>query len=519
MQAVQKHITSDDDSATPATADLAAQPAMAEARLAAREARLTDAEQMLGDALQSSLSWLWEADENLCFTRMVGPIEQIYGIPVEKFVGRPIEDVARRSDDLSIQQYLDALHNHKTYRDVVNPISTRLGRRWVKTSGKPLFDAEGRFLGYRGIGSDVTTQVETEHRLAAVQRRFMEALENVPSSILLCDAEDRIVFCNSATQRYFPTSSHLLIPGTKFEDLLRAHAVSYVKGIGENFEGWIAERMKSHRTGSTNVTRAYQDGRWSQIIERRTSDGGIIAMRLDITELKKSEQEFQRSNAELEQFAYVASHDLQEPLRMVASYCQLLQRRYKDKLEADANEFIGYAVEGANRMQRLINDLLSYSRVGRKGGSPETFPAADAVKTALTNLQGAISDSGAKVEFDTLPAIHADRTQIGQLFQNLIGNAIKFRRDGVAPHISITAAPENDLWRFTVADNGIGIEKEYLDRVFLIFQRLHERNKYPGTGIGLAIAKKVIEHHGGRIWIDSTPGQGSRFNFTLPTAA
>ncbi|MGH7762047.1 MAG: sensor histidine kinase [Candidatus Dormibacteraceae bacterium] len=244
-----------------------------------------------------------------------------------------------------------------------------------------------------------------------------------------------------------------------------------------------------------------------------------------MTELKRREEaltahseELRRSNAELEQFAYVASHDLQEPLRMVASYCQLLQRRYKDKLEGDANEFIGFAVEGANRMQRLINDLLAYSRVGRKGGDPEPLDFAELVKAALANLQGAISDSGARIEIGEMPRVKGVRLQLVQLLQNVVGNAIKFRREGVVPHISITAVPENGQCRFTVADNGIGIEKEYLDRVFLIFQRLHERSKYSGTGIGLAIAKKVIEHHGGRVWIESIPGQGSRFIFTLPAA-
>jgi light-regulated signal transduction histidine kinase (bacteriophytochrome) len=234
--------------------------------------------------------------------------------------------------------------------------------------------------------------------------------------------------------------------------------------------------------------------------------------------LKKSEQEFRRSNAELEQFAYVASHDLQEPLRMVASYCQMLQRRYKDKLDGDANEFIGYAAEGAGRMQRLINDLLAYSRVGRQGGDPAPLDFAELVKAALANLQAAIADSGARIDVAEMPRVTGVRLQLTQLLQNIIGNAIKFRRDGVVPRISISAAPDGAMWRFTIEDNGIGIEKEYLDRVFLIFQRLHERNKYPGTGIGLAIAKKVIEHHGGRIWIESTPGQGSRLNFTLPVA-
>ena len=209
---------------------------------------------------------------------------------------------------------------------------------------------------------------------------------------------------------------------------------------------------------------------------------------------------------------------------MVASYCQLLQRRYAGKLDKDADEFIEFAVEGARRMQRLINDLLSYSRVGRRGAGTESFPAAEALDLALANLEGAIADSGARIEAEPLPTIVADRSQIVQLFQNLIGNAIKFRRDEPAV-VRIAAALEPApaggaaTARFTVADNGIGIGAEYLDRVFLIFQRLHERNRYPGTGIGLAIAQKVVENHGGRIWIESTPGEGSRFNFTLPLGA
>lgn len=206
---------------------------------------------------------------------------------------------------------------------------------------------------------------------------------------------------------------------------------------------------------------------------------------------------------------------------MVASYCQLLQRRYGGKLDKDADEFIAFAVEGAQRMQRLINDLLGYSRVGRRGAGSEDFAAAAAFEIAVANLQGVIAENGARVEADHLPTIIADRGQIVQLFQNLIANAIKFRRDE-PPVVRISAAREPVrngapmMSRFTVSDNGIGIAPEYLDRVFLIFQRLHERSKYPGTGIGLAIAHKVVENHGGRIWIESTPGEGSRFHFTLP---
>jgi light-regulated signal transduction histidine kinase (bacteriophytochrome) len=298
-----------------------------------------------------------------------------------------------------------------------------------------------------------------------------------------------------------------------------------------SIDDWITQRVARHRAANTDVVGALPDGRWIQVIERPTTDGGVIGIRVNISELKQKEaeleettrqleehgRELKRSNTELEQFAYVASHDLQEPLRMVGSYCQLLKRRYAGKLDGDADEFIEFAVEGANRMQRLINDLLNYSRVGRRGEAFQALPAGDLVKIALGNLQAAIADGGATVEVGELPQVVGDRTLLAQLFQNLIGNAIKFRRDE-PPVVRIAAVVDGGFAEFTVEDNGIGIEREYVDKVFLIFQRLHDRDKYAGTGIGLAIVKKVVEYHGGKIWIESEPGQGSRFQFTLPTA-
>ncbi|WIM06288.1 MAG: ATP-binding protein [Candidatus Nitricoxidivorans perseverans] len=231
--------------------------------------------------------------------------------------------------------------------------------------------------------------------------------------------------------------------------------------------------------------------------------------------LKARTEELDRSNKELEQFAYVASHDLQEPLRMVASYTQLLSRRYKGKLDQDADEFIHFAVDGATRMQGLINDLLKYSRVGTRG-SP--FVATDCDKVlddALANLAIAIRESGAVITRDPLPAVIADPIQLTQLFQNLVGNAIKFRKPGDAPRIHVGARRINDGWEFSVRDNGIGISPEYFDRVFVIFQRLHAKEEYPGTGIGLALCKKIVERHGGRIWVASRPGDGATFLFTI----
>ena len=231
-------------------------------------------------------------------------------------------------------------------------------------------------------------------------------------------------------------------------------------------------------------------------------------------ELARKSEDLTRSNAELEQFAYVASHDLQEPLRMISSYVQLLSRRYNNKLDKDADEFIAYAVEGTKRMQQLINDLLAYSRVGTRGRPPEPTDFEQVFSEAMANLKIAVEESEAIVTHDKLPTEVADKMQMVQLFQNLIGNAIKFKGHD-SPRIHVSARPAGDEWIFSVQDNGIGIDPQFFDRIFTIFQRLHGRNEYPGTGIGLTVSKKIVERHGGRIWLQSEPGKGTTFYFTI----
>ncbi|MGH7930249.1 MAG: sensor histidine kinase, partial [Candidatus Binatia bacterium] len=232
-------------------------------------------------------------------------------------------------------------------------------------------------------------------------------------------------------------------------------------------------------------------------------------------ETNSAKKELERSNSELQQFAYVASHDLQEPLRMVSGYTQLLAKRYQGQLDSDAEEFISYAVNGANRMQALIQALLEFSSVGSRKTKLAPVDCNEVVQIALAALRASIQQSRAIVSYDTLPQVLADELQLVQLFQNLISNGIKYQNGGSA-NIHVSCKPEGERWVFSVRDNGIGIDPKYRNRIFLIFQRLHTQQEYSGTGIGLALCKKIVERHGGKIWVESEPGKGCEFYFTLP---
>jgi signal transduction histidine kinase len=285
---------------------------------------------------------------------------------------------------------------------------------------------------------------------------------------------------------------------------------------------WVACSLKAEPTDEIKklLSNRSEFGQLARLVTRFFEQKGelvkeIAERKLAMTALAAREAELQRSNTDLEQFAYIASHDLQEPLRMVSSYTQLLARRYQGKLDKEADEFIGFAVDGVSRMQLLINDLLTYSRVGRRGKELQPTESGTALERALKNLKLMIEDNEGSVTHDRLPAVLADDRQLEQLFQNLVGNAIKYHGDE-PPRVHISAERRDGWCTFAVKDNGIGIEPQHFERIFQVFQRLHTREEYPGTGIGLAVCKKIVERHGGRIWVESEPGKGSTFRFTLP---
>jgi PAS domain S-box-containing protein len=370
---------------------------------------------------------------------------------------------------------------------------------------------------------DISVRKAAETHLAQMERRYRGLLEAAPDAMVVVNQGGEIVLLNLQAEKKF---------GYRRDELLGQKVTNIIPvGFAERL---IADELRSteealaqHIGTGIELTALRKDGSEFPIelmLSPLESDDGILvtsAIR-DITTRKTAEAELlqkvvelNRSNEELQQFAYIASHDLQEPLRMVASYTTLLARRYKGRLDTDADDFIAFAVDGAKRMQRLIQDLLTYSRVGSRAADFFRTSSEEALEQAVRNLRGALQESSGQVTHDALPVIMADEMQLVQLFQNLVGNAIKYRR-GESPAVHVGALPCSDgKWLFSVRDNGIGIEPQYFQKIFGMFQRLHRREEFAGTGIGLAICKKIVERHGGAISVESIIGEGSTFRFQM----
>jgi PAS domain S-box-containing protein len=390
-----------------------------------------------------------------------------------------------------------------------------------------LLGVGGVLFARRRMGQRIADQVRDEIAIRTLHHRNQLLLDSVGEGICGVDHLGRVTFINRVALRLLGATEEQVL-GKVLHDLIHhSHedGSPYPAGecpVGRSFGDGQTHEVRGEVFWRLDGTCFPTDYLSTPVVENGQVCGAVLVFR-DVTHQRAAEhglmqktEELQRSNADLEQFAYVASHDLREPLRMINSYLQLLKRRYGERLDKDADEFIAFAVDGAQRMDRLIIDLLAYSRVDRKGAPMEVVPAERAVTTALRVLKPRLDEAGAQVEIGPLPTVWVDEPQLVSVFQNLIGNALKYR-EPIRPLQIVISGERRDGWcEFTVADNGIGIESQYFERIFQIFQRLHAAQHYEGSGIGLALCKKIVERHRGRIWVESTPDAGSRFHFTLP---
>jgi PAS domain S-box-containing protein len=394
--------------------------------------------------------------------------------------------------------------------------------RWVHERCEHVRDASGAIVRSIGMVHDVTERKRAEETLRHTTDYLQNLIDYANAPIIVWDPTYSITRFNHAFERLTGLAADRVLGrdlGILFPEESREQSMAHIRqtSTGERWE--TVEIPIRHVDGSVRTVL------WNSATLFDSSHGApvaTIAQGHDITERKSAEEalrrtadELTRSNRDLEQFAYVASHDLQEPLRMVSGFMQLLEHKYRSRLDAQADQYIHYAVDGAKRMQTLIDDLLAYSRVGRRGGELVPTDSGRALLQALAGLRSTIEESAAEISHSSMPMVRADNSQLSQVFQNLIGNAIKFHGEK-PPRVRVDAKRDGDQWVFSVSDNGIGIAGEFREQIFLIFQRLHTKDKYPGTGIGLAICKKIVERHGGRIWVESKPGQGSTFYFSIP---
>src|SRR3984893_487035 len=445
--------------------------------------------------------------------------ERIKGYKADEIIGQnfsrfyPQEDIDQGKPEEALR-IATATGRCETERWRVRKDGSRFCANVVITAART---SSGHRLGFSEISRDLSESKESG-------AKYRGLLEAAPDAMVVVNQGGEIVLLNVQAEKRF---------GYRRDELLGQKVKNIIP------EGF-AERLIADGTRTAADALAQQIGTGIELTGRRkdgsefpleimlspleSTEGTLVTAAIrDITERKKSEGhllktvgDLKRSNDELEQFAYVASHDLQEPLRMVASYTQLLAKRYKGRLDSDADEFIAYAVDGSNRMQDLIQDLLAYSRAGTNGKVLRKISSESALNRALTNLRTTIGESGAVVTHDSLPVMTTDDTQLAQVFQNLVANAIKYRSAEV-PHVHVSATKNGgNEWIFSVRDNGLGIDPQYFERIFILFQRLHGRTEFKGTGIGLAICKKMLERMGGRIWVESQPEKGSTFYFALP---
>jgi len=464
-------------------------------------------------------------DRNLRFVRINDRMAKINGFPPEEHIGKTIQeivpDLAKQGEDVAKEIFETKKKVMGREFNGITPAKPGVLRTWIE-QWYPVKDSTNQIIGINVAALEITEIKRADKALKKSEEKLRLAIEGADAGMWFWNLEKDIF---EWTDRYKTIFGIDPDPKMSYNDFLKLvhpedrekviNATQRAMQYGEDFKVELRTIWPDR-----SIHWVYSLGRLFYDVQGKPKE--MIGIAIDITPSKVAEQELQetlkqlkRSNAELEQFAYVASHDLQEPLRMITSFLQLLQRRYEHQLDSDANEFIQFAVDGAARMQELVNDLLTYSRIGRKTGKFEDVNTEDILKQITFDSRVLIEEKNADISYGNLPMVWADYTQLVQVFQNLISNSIKYNEQE-HPTIHISAEKKVNDWVFKVEDNGIGIDSKHGDRVFKIFQRLHGRDEYEGTGIGLAIVKRIIEQHGGMIWYDSKPGEGSIFYFSIP---
>lgn len=444
--------------------------------------------------------------------------ERMFGYNADEAIGQSINIIVPPDRRAEVSSILDRLKRNERIEHYETVRVTKSGQQLdVSLSISPLMSANGEIVGGAKIARDISDKKVAE-------RKFQIAVESCPSGMIMVDRTGAMILVNAEAERLFGYSREELL-GQSVDMLVPERSRA---GHKEKREAFCTDSGTQPARVERTVVGRRKDGSEFPIDVRlnliQTWSGPLVlSVIVDISErvkareaLEEQTRELQRSNDDLEQFAYVASHDLREPLRMVASYAELLAERYRGRLDQSADKYIDYTLEGARRMQQLITDLLAFSRIGTQSRPMQPTDVTGILERVIRNVHALIEDSGATIVAGDLPTVVADESQLTQVFQNLVGNAVKFRSEERPPRVEVTAERRKGLWAFRVADNGIGIAPHHAERVFQMFQRLHERGRYDGSGIGLAIAKKIIERHGGRLWLESAVDEGSTFYFTIP---
>ena len=484
-----------------------------------------------------------ETDGSMRYSYISEAAEDLFGVPPSEIIADPQALFDCHGAEYAATFRDRLLKASKTLElwDVEATINTRDGqRKYTHAIARPTRRQDGS-VQWDGVILDATRIKEAEMATAAAEARMRDTIvESMPNGFALYDSDDQLVTCNSKLRSMYPQLVSVLKAGATYAEVaqaeiergldVEAHVPDTESGEIPSNESRLAARLATRSASQKAVERRLSDGRWILIDEYRTADGGTVMLHTDVTELKDREAALKRSNRELQDFASIASHDLQEPLRKIEAFGDRLVARYGEKLGDDGQMYIDRMQNAAGRMRSLINDLLAYSRVTTKAKPFAPVDMSKIVADVLSDLQVAIETSDATVCVDDLPTIDAEKTQVRMLFQNLIANAIKFRVEGRPPRIEVSTTVHSkvptevagdiqakEVCEIRVKDNGIGFEMRHLDRIFGIFQRLHGRNEYEGTGVGLATCRKIAELHGGVITADSKPDQGTTFMVYLPT--